>query len=79
MTLRIFKNKAKKKSIEELLETLITLNEDYYLCMKFMSENLFLPYPEQDIRYITILERKMNYFNTLIHRHIAQQNRPNLA
>ena len=79
MTLRRFKNKVKKKSIEELLETLVKLNEDYYLCMKFMSENPFLPYPEEDIRYITILERKMNYTNTLIHRHLAQQNRPNLA
>ena len=71
MTLRKFKNKAKRKSIEELLETLITLNEAYYLRMKFMSENPFPPHPEEDIRYITILERKMNYINTLIHRHIA--------
>ena len=55
MTLRRFKNKAKKKPIEELLETLITLNEDYYMCMKFTSENPLPPYPEEDIRYITTL------------------------
>ena len=71
MTLRKFKNKAKRKSIEELLETLITLNEEYYMGKKFISENPFPPHPEEDIRYITILERKMNYINTLIHRHIA--------
>ena len=71
MTLRKFKNKAKRKSIEELLETLITLNEEYYMCKKFISENPFPPHPEEDIRHITILERKMNYINTLIHRHIA--------
>ena len=69
--MRKFKNKAKRKSIKELLETLITLNEEYYMCMKFMSENPFPPHPEADIRYITILERKMNYINTLIHRHTA--------
>ena len=79
MTLRRFKTKAKKKSIEELIETLVILNRDYYLCIKLVFENPFPPHPEEDARYITILERKMNYINTLIHRHLVQQNRPNLA
>ena len=79
MALRRFKNKAKRKSIGELIETLVILNRDYYLCIKLVSENPFPPHPEEDRRYMTILERKIEYINTLIHKHLVQQNRPNLA
>ena len=74
MTLKKFKSKIKRKSEEELIIILATLNRDYYLSLRYMYANPFPPHPEEDRKYINILERKIVYVNTIIQQHLSQQN-----
>ena len=73
MTLSKFKNKTRRKSTEELFELLITFNKEYYLCLKLLAENPSPPCPQEDKKYIDIIERKIEYINSLLQQRLLQQ------
>ena len=69
MSLNKFERKLRIKTQDEVLKTLLNLNNTYYLALKLRAENTNPIYPIQDEKLIEKLEKKIQ-----ITKRILQQN-----
>ena len=69
MSLNKFERKLRIKTQDEVLKTLLNLNNTYYLALKLRAENTNTTYPIQDEKLIEKLEKKIQ-----ITKRILQQN-----
>ena len=69
MSLNKFERKLRIKTQDEVLKTLLNLNNTYYLALKLRAENTNPTYPIQDEKLIEKLEKKIQ-----ITKRIIQQN-----
>ena len=60
MTVKKFKRKLKKQTIDDLTKILISRNSQYYYCLKLIWENNNPPFPEKDKHHEKYLKEKFN-------------------
>ena len=74
MTLRKYKNKTKKKSVEALYRELINVNQEYYTALKLHTQNQSPLNPEKDKKYIEILGRKITIVQKILENKLQKQH-----
>ena len=70
--LRRFRNKTFKSTIPELRLLILKLNIQYYQGLQFFL-NPNPPHPDQDLEYITSIDKKIEVANNTIHIKLAEE------
>jgi len=81
MSKRRYKAKTYRKNLQELRFQLINLNIEFYTALKFYYQNPSPPHPEEDIKFINTIKRKIEITEQILklklEHSIERQNHQN--